>query len=272
MLDLVQVEVVLVIVVGAFVAVQIVGKLCLQVTVSGFGPQQIPVLARIGTGPHRADGAVSQRNKGRRTGLHHQHKQDAGQSQQTAHGMAFHKTHRPGRQLFCGNSRFPGGLGSVFGRLLCLLLVSPAEPPLLPKPGQSVFGELLVLLGGGMKMIIRRSLNIPGLRLLNRLRRVFPDFPFHKPGAMPQGRLAHKLGAVGPFDAHILMLVFVNLPMHKAVGGAAGHPAHTPHRARLFGRLLFCQLFLCPIQLFPALFHAEFGCRRFLLVAFLPEF
>ena len=31
-------------------------------------------------------------------------------------------------------------------------------------------------------------------------------------------------------------------------------------------------LFLCPIQLFPALFHAEFGCRRFLLVAFLPEF
>ena len=89
---------------------------------------------------------------------------------------------------------------------------------------------------------------------------------------MPQGRLAHKLGAVGSFDAHILMLVFVNLPMHKAVGGAAGHPAHTPHRARLFGRLLFCQLFLCPIQLFPALFHAEFGCRRFLLVAFLPEF
>ena len=88
-----------------------------QVTVNGFGPQQIPVLARIGTGPHCADGTVSQRNKGRRTGLHHQHKQDAGQSQQTAHGMAFHKTHRPGRQLFCGNSRFPGGLGPVFGRL-----------------------------------------------------------------------------------------------------------------------------------------------------------
>ena len=119
-----------------------------------------------------------------------------------------------------------------------------------------------MLLGGGMKVIIRRGLDIPGLRLLNRLRRMLPDFPFHKPGAMPQGRLAHKLGAVGPFDAHILMLVFVNLPMHKAVGGAAGHPAHTPHRARLFGRLLFCQLFLCPIQLFPALFHAEFGCRR----------
>lgn len=186
--------------------------------------------------------------------------------------MAFDKAHRPGRQLFCGNSRFPGGLGSVFGSLLCLLLVSPAEPPLLPKTRQGVFGELRVFLGGGMKVIIRRGLDIPGLRLLNRFRRMFPDFPLHKPGAMPQGRLAHKLGAVGPFDAHILMLVFVNLPMHKAVGGAAGHPAHTPHRARLFGRLLFCQLFLCPIQLFPALFHAEFGCRRFLLVAFLPEF
>ena len=129
-----------------------------------------------------------------------------------------------------------------------------------------------MLLGGHAEVIVRRGLDIFGLGPLDGLCRVFPDFTFHKPGAMPQGGLAHQLGAVGPLDAHVFLLVFVNLPMHKAVGGAAGHPAHTPHRARLFGRLLFCQLFLCPIQLFPAFFHAEFGCRRFLLVAFLPEF
>ena len=42
---------------------------------------------------------------------------------------------------------------------------------------------------------------------------------------MPQDGLAHQLGAVGPFDAHILMLIFVNLSMHKTVGGTASHPA-----------------------------------------------
>lgn len=107
MLNFVQVEVVLVIVVGAFVAVQIVLELRLQTTVGGFGSQHIPVLTRIGAGPHRADGAVSQRNKGRRTGLHHQHKQDAGQSQQTAYGMAFDKAHRPGASFSVVTAVFP---------------------------------------------------------------------------------------------------------------------------------------------------------------------
>lgn len=88
---------------------------------------------------------------------------------------------------------------------------------------------------------------------------------------MPQGGLAHQLGAVGPLDAHVFLLVFVNLPMHKAVGGAAGHPAHTPHRARLFWRLLFCQLVFGRIQLFPALFHAELRSGGLFLLAFLPE-
>ena len=89
---------------------------------------------------------------------------------------------------------------------------------------------------------------------------------------MPQDGLAHKLGAVGSFDAHIFVLVFINLAMHKAVDGAAGHPAHTLDRARLFRRFLFCQLFFGGLQLFPALFHAELGRRRLFLLAFLPEF
>ena len=58
----------------------------------------------------------------------------------------------------------------------------------------------------------------------------------------------------------------------RAAGGAAGHPAHTPHRARLFWRLLFCQLVFGRIQLFPALFHAELRSGGLFLFAFLPEF
>src|SRR5699024_4925494 len=113
--------------------------------------------------------------------------------------------------------------------------------------------------------------DIFGLGPLDGLCRVFPDFPLHKPGAMPQGGLAHQLGAVGPLDAHILMLVFINLPMHKAVGGPASGAAHPPDGAGLFWGLLFCQLVFGRLQLFPALFHAELRSGGLFLFAFLPE-
>ena len=88
---------------------------------------------------------------------------------------------------------------------------------------------------------------------------------------MPQAGLAHQLGAVGPLDPHVFLFILINLAMHKTVGGPASGPAYPPHRAGLFGRLLFCQLILCPFQLFPALLHAELGRGGLLLFAFLPK-
>ena len=88
---------------------------------------------------------------------------------------------------------------------------------------------------------------------------------------MPQGGLAHQLGAVGPLDAHIFLLILINLPMHKTVGGPASGAAHPPDGAWLFRGLLFCQLVFGRLQLFPALFHAELRSGSLLLLAFLPK-
>lgn len=129
-----------------------------------------------------------------------------------------------------------------------------------------------MLLGGHAEMIIRRCLDIFGLRLVDSLCRVLPHFLFNEPGAMPQGGLAHQLGAVSPLGAHIFLFHFKQFPMHKAVDAPARRPAHTFHRAGLFGRLLFCQLVLGLFQLFPALFHAELRCGGLFLFAFLAEF
>ena len=120
-------------------------------------------------------------------------------------------------------------------------------------------------------MIVRRGLDIFGLGPLDSLCRMLPDFLLHKPLAMPQAGLAHQLGAVGPLDPHVFLFILINLAMHKTVGGPASGPAYPPHRAGLFGRLLFCQLILCPFQLFPALLHAELGRGGLLLFAFLTE-
>ena len=51
MLYLVQIEVVLVIVMGAFVGIEVVFKFCLQPCIGGLGPQHIPILGRVGGGP-----------------------------------------------------------------------------------------------------------------------------------------------------------------------------------------------------------------------------
>ena len=89
---------------------------------------------------------------------------------------------------------------------------------------------------------------------------------------MPQGVLAHQLGAVSPLNAHIFLLVLINLPMHKAVGGSASGAAHPPDGARFFRGLLFCQLAFGRLQLFPALFHTELGRGGLFLLALLPKF
>ena len=128
-----------------------------------------------------------------------------------------------------------------------------------------------MLLGSHAEMIVRRGLDIFGLGPLDSLCRVLPDFLLHKPLAMPQAGLAHQLGTVGPLYPHVFLFILINLAMHKTVGGPASGPAYPPHRAGLFGRLLFCQLILCPFQLFPAFLHAELGRGGLLLFAFLPE-
>ena len=51
MFDFVQIEVVFVIVMGAFIGVQIMLQIIFQRTVGNFGGQHIPILARIGAGP-----------------------------------------------------------------------------------------------------------------------------------------------------------------------------------------------------------------------------
>ena len=100
---------------------------------------------------------------------------------------------------------------------------------------------------------------------------MFPERLFSKPHPFTAQGLAHQLGAVGPLDAHVFLLVLVNLPMHKAVNGAASGAAHPPDGARLFRGLLFCQLAPGRLQLFPALFHAELRCGGLFLLAFLPK-
>lgn len=51
MFDFVQIEVVFVIVMGAFIGIQIMLQIIFQRTVGSFGGQHIPILARIGAGP-----------------------------------------------------------------------------------------------------------------------------------------------------------------------------------------------------------------------------
>ena len=63
------IKMVLVIVVCAFVGIEIMLELSLQRTISGLGPQHIPVLGGVGGGPHRACGGVPQRDEGGRAGL-----------------------------------------------------------------------------------------------------------------------------------------------------------------------------------------------------------
>ena len=128
-----------------------------------------------------------------------------------------------------------------------------------------------MLLGGHAEVIVRRGLDIFGLGPLDGLCRVFPERLFSKPHPFTAQGLTHQLGAVGPLDAHVFLLVLVNLPMHKTVGGPASGAAHPPDGAGLFRGLLFCQLASGRLQLFPALFHAELRRGGLLLLAFLPK-
>ena len=70
-LNAVQVEVVFVIVVGAFVAVQVVLELRLHAAVCRLRRQDLPVLRWVGGSAHGPRAGISQHYQGGRTGLHH---------------------------------------------------------------------------------------------------------------------------------------------------------------------------------------------------------
>ena len=59
MLDVIKVEMVLVIIVGALVGVEVVFKLRLQVAVGGLGSPDVGLLGNIGAGPHSPHKAVA---------------------------------------------------------------------------------------------------------------------------------------------------------------------------------------------------------------------
>ncbi len=100
-----------------------------------------------------------------------------------------------------------------------------------------------MLLRRHTELIIRRGPDILGLGPADGPRRMLPDLLFDKACPMPEDGLAYKLGSVSALDAHIFMLIFVNLAMHKGVCLALDHPARLFDRAGLFQRFLLCQLF-----------------------------
>ena len=273
--DGVQIVMVLVIVVGALVGIQIILELRLQRTVSGLGPQHIPVLGGVGGGPHRACGGVPQRDEGGRAGLEGEDEHRAGQRDKHPHGMPFHKAHGPLRQLFRGGGSLFGGLcplsGGLFRRLPRLFGVLLFQLLLVPVAGDNIPCKLRVLLGRHPELVVRPGLDVLRLRLVDGPGRVLPDALSCVPRPLPEDGLAHQLGAVGPLGSHVFMLHLVNLAMHKAVGAPPGGPQRPAHRAPGFRGLFALQLFPGPVQLVLPRLHAELGLADFLVFAFHAE-
>ena len=129
-----------------------------------------------------------------------------------------------------------------------------------------------MFLGGPVEMVICRGLGELGLRPPDGLGRVLPDFASGKAVQFPAPGLCHQLGAVGPLDAHILMLILINLAVDKAVSRPPGGPGDLPHRPFGFGRFLLCQLVPGLVQLGLPLFHAEFCAVDLFRFALRAEF
>ena len=124
--------------------------------------------------------------------------------------MPLDKGHGPGRQLFRCDRRFLCGLGRLLCSLPRLLCVLPLDFLLLDIPGhRAALLHFRVGLHRGPVLIIRRSLDVPGLGLLHRFGRVLPDLLFYIPGCGAQGGLTNQLGSVGAFGADILMLYLI---------------------------------------------------------------
>ena len=270
-LNVIEVKMVFVIIVGGFIGVEVLLQLSLQCTIGGLGPQHIPILGRIGAGGYRTHKTVANRRHRRNAGLEGKDQQTAGQRNNHAHGMPLDEAPRPDSQPLRGDSRFLGGLGPMLGGLPRLFRILLLDVPLLQIPGDHALIQLGVFQSRRPELIIRRGLNMPGLGLADCFCRVFPDGLFYMARTMPQNRLAHQLGAVSALGAHIFMLHLIDFPMHKAMHTAQRRPARTLHGAGTLGRFLLRQLAPGLIQLFTPLFHTELGLRRLFLPALVSE-
>ena len=185
--------------------------------------------------------------------------------------MPLDESHRPGRQLFRGDSRFLSGLCPLLCGLPRLFRILLLDAPLLQIPGKGPLAQLGMLQSRHPALVVCRSLDIFGLGPLDGLGWVFPDSLFCIVRTMPQGGLAHQLGVVSALGAHILMLHLVDFAVDKCVNAAASRPARPFDRAGAFGRLLICQLVTSLRQLLAPLFHTELGLRRLFLPALVSE-
>ena len=180
MLDLIQVKVILVVVVGGLVGVQVFLQLRLHLAVGGLGPGQVHVLRKIGGG-HQA-GSPAPEHGG--AGLHQPHDEHEDQAD-AAHNEkgVFVLRHKPAQLLGDDPAAFlrrgSGGLGCLsrsLGRAgpcpMCggILLL---QPLLLPKAGDGIAGRKLGVLHDGLLPIeIRIGLH----RRLLRFRHIPPGF------------------------------------------------------------------------------------------------
>ena len=153
MLDLVQVKVILVVIVGGLVGVQVFLQLGLHLTVGGLGPGQVRVLRKIG-GAHQAGGAAPKHGG---AGLHQAHNQHKHQADPAHDEKGVLVLRNEAAQLLSGGPaallcRRGGSLGRLARGLGCAGScpvgggVLFLQPFLLPQAGDGVTGRKLGVL------------------------------------------------------------------------------------------------------------------------------
>ena len=258
MLDLIQLKVVLVIVVGALVAVQVLLQFCLHLAVGGLGPGQVRVLRKIGGG-HQAGGSAPKHGG---TGLHQAHNQHKHQTDPAHDEKGVLVFRDKAAQLLGDGSaallcrrggslgRLARGLGRagpcpVRGGVLFL------QPFLLPQAGDGIAGSKLGVLhdrllpievGVGLDRRLLRPLHIPpGFQLA-----VCPGL-VDTPAAIAHGLFDLPLPQVPRLDAGVLALHLAHLAVDRGLDLLHG----LGQRVAVF---------------LPRRFHRDSGLRRVQLV------
>ena len=212
MLDLIQVKVIFVIVVGGLVGVQVFLQLRLHPAVGGLGPGQVRVLGEIG-GCHQAGSLAPEHGS---AGLHQPHDEHEDQADPSHNEKGvFVLRHKPAQLLGDGPAAFlrcgSGGLGCLsrsLGRAgscpMCggILLL---QPLFLPQAGDGVTGRKLGIFHDGLPPV---EIGIGFHRCLLRLFHIPPGFQFpvraclmDTPAAIAHGLLDLPLPQVAGLDA-----------------------------------------------------------------------
>ena len=108
-------------------------------------------------------------------------------------------------------------------------------------------------------MVVRRGLDVPGLRTGGSLGRVLPDGPAYLVPPIVQRGLAGTLHKMTALHTYIVALLLIHLSVQKSVGFVSGDPGDPLDGAGLFRRLLLCQPFTGLVQPFLPALHAELG-------------